>query len=733
MGAEVLESYTSPETARTLALEAGMDFVTLTDHESVDGALAIAHHSDVVVGAEISTVFPEDGTSADVLVFGLDRAILTELQILRPNATRLVAFLRDTGLPFVLAHPMFEMHGALDRAAVERRMALFPLWEAINGSRPGDQNRLAAALAADCGDLRIVASRHGLPFPGHRRIASTAGSDDHAGLYPGSAYTVIPRAYSPADVLAALQAGAVRPIGEDGSPSTLVSTGMRLAGHAATARLADDPQAGTDPSEPPGLMQHLPLLAALPPGLARRALTGRYEARLREAIAAFSGGSLAMALGSVGRVVEAHALAAPFVGVHVYWGSERRKATALSSRLGHANRRNPRIGIFVDGFGAVHGVSTFYRNVLDQERSPSGAVLELVRCGDEPEADLRPVGSLPLPLYESAPLPVPSLPDLLDLIADREFDALHVATPGPLGIAALTAAHILGLPVVGGYHTEFGAYARTLANDRMFGDVVETAVRAFYGRCAAIAAPSAATAQSLRARGLPADRILVLGNGVDAERFHPRFREEATRENLGGGTLLVYAGRVSREKGLPDLADGFRRLRERRSDVRLVVIGDGPFRAEMQSALGNSAVFTGFLHGEAFARMLASCDLFLFPSETDTLGRAVIEAQACGLPAVVKTGGPAECVVPGESGLVVECGNGDSFWEAVERLLDDPERRHAMGLAARRFAEQRSWGTVRSELDALYDSVLATQPSSLPASSAASRAAERNAVDVVLV
>jgi glycosyltransferase involved in cell wall biosynthesis len=129
--------------------------------------------------------------------------------------------------------------------------------------------------------------------------------------------------------------------------------------------------------------------------------------------------------------------------------------------------------------------------------------------------------------------------------------------------------------------------------------------------------------------------------------------------------------------------------------VHLAIVGDGPYRAEMETMLGDTATFTGFLRGEELARTVASCDLFVFPSTTDTLGRAVLEAQASGIPAVVRdAGGAIECIEPGVSGLAVPPDDDDGFWGAVEAMLDDEAARTGMGEAARRFAAERTWDDV---------------------------------------
>jgi glycosyltransferase involved in cell wall biosynthesis len=125
----------------------------------------------------------------------------------------------------------------------------------------------------------------------------------------------------------------------------------------------------------------------------------------------------------------------------------------------------------------------------------------------------------------------------------------------------------------------------------------------------------------------------------------------------------------------------------------LLVVGDGPYSAEMRQKLeGTPCTFTGFLEGEDLAAIYASCDLFLFPSTTDTFGNVVLEAQASGLPVIVTdAGGPQENIIPGETGFVVAGGDEASFLSAIKGLLNNPEQRKRMGQAARRYAQGRSY------------------------------------------
>jgi glycosyltransferase involved in cell wall biosynthesis len=558
--------------------------------------------------------------------------------------------------------------------------------------------------------------------PPHRAIAGTAGSDDHGGIDGGTTFTLVPNVRDVQELLAAMAAGEVRPAGEDGSPEKLAHTGFRIAGAAyaegESGRLAGFPPELPPQPAPPAragdtskLLEYLPLLASLEGTQIRSVLAGRYERRIADALVnAGSGLPVLGALSSIGGFVDGHLFIAPYVGVHGYFGREIQKTRALRRDLGVGNAGPLRVGVFVDEMHEIHGVATMYQNLQRLADRPSAARLTFVQCGPGGVGEtvcLRAIAALPVPLNEGRTLGVPSLLDVLDHVAAERYDVLHVATPGPLGLAVLVAGSTLGLPVVGAYHTEFGAYAQVLSGDALVAELVEVLVREFYERCAVVAVSSESTAAALRARGYQIGRFEVLKNGVDTRLYGPNRRDDGRREALGDGRLLLlYAGRVSREKGLERLAEGYLSLRERRDDVQLVVAGDGPYRRELEAMLGEAATFTGFLRGEELARIYASCDVFVFPSTTDTLGRAVAEAQASGLPAVVYgMGGPRECLRPGESGFVVDAGDEAGFLARVEELLDDTAMRQRMGRAARAFAETLSWDSVLDGLIALYQEV----------------------------
>ena len=367
-----------------------------------------------------------------------------------------------------------------------------------------------------------------------------------------------------------------------------------------------------------------------------------------------------------------------------------------------ASGTGPRVAHFVDAPGHISGVTLTIREWMGQARA-AGHALEVFTCG-EPQSlpgarVFPPIGSLRLSAYAGLDLHVPDIDAVRADFLRGEFDLVHVSTPGPMGLLGLRLARAAGLPVAGTYHTDFPRYARELSGDPGLEQAAWRMMRWFYGQLDAVAAPSASTASELIGRGrIPHDRVRVVGRGVDPARFHPGRRMESIRLAAHGDRprKILFVGRVSREKNLETLVLAFRLLCRRRPDVSLVVVGDGPYRQEMEFALeGLPALFTGPLHGDSLAAAYASADCFAFPSETDTFGRVLLEAQASGLPVVAAAkGGPLDVVEHDHTGILLPRMSPEPLARAIEAVLD-PARHDGFRAAARahalRFTPARSF------------------------------------------
>lgn len=356
-----------------------------------------------------------------------------------------------------------------------------------------------------------------------------------------------------------------------------------------------------------------------------------------------------------------------------------------------------RVGLFTDNdFSKVNGVTTTLRAVL--RHLPADISARVYTADDEGRDDADylslPAPGVGIPFYPEMRMHWPRFAAFLARARADRLDLIHYTTPGPVGLAARFVAWRMGIPMVGSFHTLLAEYATVLSGSRQLGQAMRVYQRWAYGRCRTVLAPSDATRRLLVDAGFAPDRLRVWARGVDTDIFTPDRRSPARRTAWGARRdvpVVAYVGRISREKGLDDLPALSRWLRAQGQPHQLLFVGDGPMRAELEAACPE-AIFTGKVPHDEVPSLLASADLFYFPSRTDTFGNVVLEAQACGVPVIVTDeGGPREAVIHGETGLV--CGRGSRFTLALalELLLRDHARRIQMGVAARRAALARSW------------------------------------------
>jgi glycosyltransferase involved in cell wall biosynthesis len=362
-----------------------------------------------------------------------------------------------------------------------------------------------------------------------------------------------------------------------------------------------------------------------------------------------------------------------------------------------------RVAIFTDNdFEKVNGVTTTLRAAL--EHAPDDVDLRIYTCDGE-GMDTREYLALAsfgigIPFYREMKVYAPPLRRFLRHAAADGIDVVHLTTPGPVGLAAVWVASRLGVPLIGSFHTDLAMYTRMLSGSMWLGDAMQAYMRWPYGRCQQVFAPSAATRDMLIQARINPSRIDIWRRGVSSELFDPARRSAALRDQWGvsdSRPALLYVGRVSKEKGLAMLQPLSRFLQYAGVAHRLIVVGDGPMRRELAAGCPG-AVFTGTLSPADVATAMASADVFVFPSETDTAGNVVLEAQASRLPVLVsRTGGPSENMLDEESGFA--CADLKQFVRRAAELLRHEARRHRFGESARRYALTRSW---ESALEPLY-------------------------------
>ena len=321
----------------------------------------------------------------------------------------------------------------------------------------------------------------------------------------------------------------------------------------------------------------------------------------------------------------------------------------------------------------------------------------------EPQGTLVHVPSIAIPTRSEYRLPLKLSPEN---IADLEaFDphVVHVSSPDFAARTAVKWARARGLPVLASVHTRFETYPRYYKLG-FLEPPLKAFIRNFYRKCDALVTPSESMAELLREERMN-DDISIWARGVDRQIFDPARRDTAWRRSHGiSDTDMVvgFLGRLVLEKGLDVFSAVIAELRERGVDHRVLVIGDGPARAFFAEQVPG-AVFVGFQGGADLGRAVASMDVLLNPSVTETFGNVTLEAMASGVPVVAaRATGSTSLVADGETGRLVEPGDVTAFADALQAYATDAELRRAHGDAGEVRSRDFSWDAINGAVADAY-------------------------------
>ncbi len=319
-------------------------------------------------------------------------------------------------------------------------------------------------------------------------------------------------------------------------------------------------------------------------------------------------------------------------------------------------------------------------------------------AGSSPwRARVHPLPSFAIPMYDYYRCAWPHFQGLEQELEDFEPDVVHVTTPTFLGYFGQSWALRHRLPVVASYHTHFVQYFPYYHASALM-PLGWGLLRHFHNRCARTYAPSASAVQELTGRGF--ERLALWPRGIDTQAFNPRHRDPGLRQRLSakGEKLILFVGRLVSEKGLKDLVAVVRRLQAKGQKVRPVFAGDGPMARALRRRLPQAQLL-GFVTGLPLSQLYASCDLFLFPSRTETFGNVILEAMASGLPVVAyNAGGVGDILSQSQAGLACEPGDREGLAQACLSLLKSPGRSRLMAGRGLREAAKRSWGAINGAL-----------------------------------
>ncbi|WP_297889731.1 glycosyltransferase [Sulfurihydrogenibium sp.] len=704
---KISESYVKPIKLYNILKERGMTLVTITDHDTIDGCLDIAHLPDTFISEEITTYFPEDRCKVHVIAIDINEKQHNDIQHLRGNIYELVDYLQKNNITHILAHPLYDMDGKLKKEHIEKFVLLFDNWEILNGTRSRTSSFITEKIAKSFTKekLETLANKYNIYKRRRDFIGFTGGSDDHGGIDIGTGYTIA-EGKTLEDLKKAINEGKTYYDGEYGNPKKLTHMVMNIGKEGIKRNynignlgyLLDnlfEPKQQTSSILDQILGRNSVNIFIENVIKFRNQLSNNHHENIFNFFSnllpytinqmknqkTFDFDKISMYLGKA-MIFSSVYLA--YISVYKQRADEKNISLRFHKEFFGNGHSEGKVAYLTDTFFEINGVSRTTQKLFKLVQEENYNMQFLISHQKKIESDylkiFEPVFTFALPEYEDIPINIPNFLEVLDYIESENFDVIYSATPGIMGVYGLIISKILGIPFVTAYHTDFPEYVYRYTNDHVITEVVKNLIKLFYNSADRVLVPSNEFFKRLSENSVNPDKLVVFKRGVNQEKFNPSYRDRKIWKNYfreyNGEFVVLYVGRVSKEKDLDVFIQVYEKMKNN-SKVKFAIVGDGPYRKELESTYGDKIAFTGFLEGEALAKAYASADFFLFPSTTETFGNVVLEAMASGLiPLVSDKGAAKENIVKDITGFVVENNNPDEYRILIERLIQNESLRN---------------------------------------------------------
>jgi len=291
-------------------------------------------------------------------------------------------------------------------------------------------------------------------------------------------------------------------------------------------------------------------------------------------------------------------------------------------------------------------------------------------------------------------------------------ELIHSQHPVWMGDLAASCARELGVPLIFTFHTQYGQYAQhySLIAGKLAGRLTEERVRRYLQQCSHVIAPTETTRSMIATKFGLGDHVTVIPTPVDLERFRNAGPGEVRSSlRLQGKEILLYVGRIAKEKGLDMLLSAFARVHACRPQTHLVLAGTGPYESVAmelvhQAGLQDAVTFVGAVPHAEIAPYYAAADLFVFSSTTETQGLVLLEALAAGTPVVAVKAPGAMDVIESGGGRLTEADEDDLARGIVQVLGQDGELER-LALEGARVVERYSIAAATERMLAVYEQV----------------------------
>jgi glycosyltransferase involved in cell wall biosynthesis len=591
------ESYTEPAQIYRAAKAKDMDFVTITDHNTIQGAIEIAHLPGAFISVELTSYFPENSCKMHVVALNITESIFSELMDLRKDVYELVSYLRAHRIVHFAAHPLYDMDDRLDVDTVRKMLLLFDVIEVMNGARASRFNNLTRDIVASLGPLQYeeLREQHGNrpEFSTRWYKSMVGGSDDHSGFFVARSFTSVPEAATVDDFLTAVATGNSQAVGEDGDALTLAHTIYGIAYRFCTQKMKNRMHRSMpfvnvllnrcfQTDEKMTIFQKIEFFVRKNmPDLywndAGRSFEQLLEREARKLVTDNNRLSTMIAedrnrkifsitsylanrmiyqytnkllqtplsdgvipfIQSLGMLGVIHALASPYYVAYYHQHRSRLLLRQLQQGFGIEGEEIPeKTALFTDTLHEINGVAMTIKRVVKTAKA-RGVELTVFTTGDTDHKAIDGVRTFPsigdfsLPEYPELRLHFPPILDLIDAFERGGFTKVHVSTPGTMGLLGLAIAKLMDVPIAATYHTDIPQYVGRLTNDLFLESTAWNFIIWFYNQMDEVMVPSKSTRDQLVERGLAPEKVRPLPRWVDTDAFTPARRNPELWRSYG--------------------------------------------------------------------------------------------------------------------------------------------------------------------------------------------------------
>lgn len=742
------ECYNSIDYIYKAAKEQGMDFVTITDQDNIDGALELKkkYPEDTFISCELTSSFPEDGCKVHVLVYNIDEQQFEHMRKIQNDVYVLREYMKNNNIVYSVAHPVFPVSSLLSVPHMEKLILLFDVFEGITGTGTKKSNEilmqsLEALTPRKIAELREKHNIEPISADSWNKVF-TGGSNDHSGLHIGRTYTIV---HAHDDTIEGFleqimkkrsipegshmnyrhMAMSIYKIAYEYSKTksnflskTIMKTVNRILFENKSTpifdRIAIEAMKFSNLPEKKELAMSISTILDEYEDLRDIELLDKIDwiykkisdildvvvgSAVRQFSKQASKGNVVSIINTVSGVLPAFLVTVPFFSTIKVLNDGRKILADMKNKFHSPTAPGRKKYLWMtDTIADMNGISETLRkmanicktNAIDEVRFASCLLPE----EDEVELPdnvikLKLMASYPTKMYKTYTTRIPSILDSLKKINDFDPDEIIISTPGPVGLLGLLAAKVLQLPCSGVFHTDYAIYTREVVGDDSLRSFVNDYIKLFYSQFDTILVPTQKYIDILAERGFQEGKMVLFPRGIDGKAFyHDTTRKKDVKKSYGirDGYDLVYAGRVSKEKNINFLFDIYEKLAADHEDINLIICGDGQDTEEAKTRMDPypGVYFLGRISRSELIDVYNASDLFVFPSITDTFGMVILEAFATGLPCIVTDMGGPQELVESLDGGSVLAHRNATLW--VNEILKYKTRRADPGtdLAAKR-------------------------------------------------